>query len=108
MRSADEVARERAELRKRYESAYDQLAALLFEEDPVGINFGDNSDEYEPEVGGILPRLASCRGLDDIESMVHQEFCAWFGDDTAGPRERYARVASRIHAELADLGGWSS
>ena len=106
MRRSDEIAKERAELRKRYKRAYDRLAALLFEEDPIGINFGDNSDEYEPEVGSILPQLASCRGLDDIQTMVHREFCAWFGADTAGPSERYARVASRVHSELSDFGGW--
>lgn len=108
MGRTDEPSRERADLRKRYKGAYSWLAGLLFEEDPIGINFGDNSDEYEPEVGSILPRLASCRGLDDIQRVVHEEFCAWFGADTAGPFERYSRIASRIHAELSELGGWAN
>ncbi len=108
MRRADEIAEERAELRKIYKSAYGTLSALLFEEDPMGINFGDNPDEYEPEVGSILPRLASCRSLGDIQGMVHLEFCAWFGAATAGPLEKYARIASRIRDELSEFGGWSS
>jgi hypothetical protein len=45
------------------------LAARLFGEGPVGFKFGQNSDEYEPEVGSILPRLASCRGLEDIQRI---------------------------------------
>jgi hypothetical protein len=69
MRGSDESARERAELRRRYKSAYDRLAARLFGEDQVGFKFGRNSDEYEPEVGSILPRLASCRGLEDIQRI---------------------------------------
>ena len=69
MRGSDESARERAELRRRYKSAYDRLAARLFGEGPVGFKFGQNSDEYEPEVGSILPRLASCRGLEDIQRI---------------------------------------
>jgi hypothetical protein len=108
MTRADEIASERAELRKRYKSAYARLAALLFEEDPIGINFGDNSDEYEPEVGSILRQLASCRGMEDIQSMVHREFCAWFDAYTAGPRGHYARIAARIQRELSDVGGWPS
>lgn len=75
-------------------------------EDRIGIDLGDNADEYEPEVGSILPKLASCRGLDDIQAVVHCEFCAWFGADIAGPSERYARIASRIHGELSEFGGW--
>jgi len=106
MRRSDEIAKERAELRKRYKHAYDRLAAALYEEDPIGINFGDNSDEYEPEVGSILPHLASCRGLGDIQTMVHREFCAWFGPETAGSAKKYARIASRIYDELSDFGGW--
>jgi hypothetical protein len=107
MRGAEEIPKESADLRARYKDAYSKLAALLFEEDPVGINFGDNADEYEPEVGSILPRLASCRGSDDIQTVVHEEFCAWFGHDTAGARDKYERVASRIMIELSDIGGWS-
>ena len=34
--------------------AFMQLAQILFEEDPIGINFTDNTDEYEPEAGTIL------------------------------------------------------
>jgi hypothetical protein len=108
MRSADDIAQKRAELRTQYRDAYDRLASLLFDEDPIGINFGDNTDEYEPEVGSILPLLASCRGLADIQRVVHSEFCSWFGDDTAGPPEKYAGVASRILRELSDVGGWTS
>jgi hypothetical protein len=108
MRGADEIAEERAELRRRYKTAYERLKVLLFEEDPIGINFGDNSAEYEPEVGSILPLLAACRDLADIQSAVHREFCAWFGADMAGPLEKYARIASRIHGELSELGGWAT
>lgn len=106
MTGRDEIAKERKELRNRFKDAYTKLAALLFEEDPIGINFGDNPDEYESEVGSILPQLASCRNLSDVQTMVHKEFCVWFGHDTAGPRERYATVAARILVELSDLGGW--
>jgi hypothetical protein len=67
----------------------------LFSHDPIGINFGDtdNPDEYEPETGTILPRLAACTSSDEVLQVVHQEFVRWFDLDTAGPPERYAQVA---------------
>lgn len=43
-RTRDEVVRERAALRVRHGAAYDQLLNLLFNEDPEGLNFGDNTE----------------------------------------------------------------
>jgi hypothetical protein len=34
-----------------------RATVLLFEADPMGINFGDNADEYDPETSSILPRI---------------------------------------------------
>lgn len=105
MTEAEEIAVRRAALRQRYGAAYDQLSAILFEEDPVGINFGNNSDEYEPEVDTILPRLRACRTVIDIRDVVHAEFVHWFGLDDIGDAEAYRRVAERIWSELSDVLG---
>ena len=102
-RSKEDIDRERRGLKLRYREAYCRLEALLFEEDPIGISFGDNQDEYDPEVGTILPRLGSCRSLQEIQEIVHSEFCRWFGADTAGPIDRYGRIAQRMLTELPDL-----
>ena len=99
----EDIERERALLRARFGDSYLKLQALLFEDDPIGINFGDNTDEYNPEVRTILPRLASCRTADDVQTVVHAEFCRWFDADIAGPRERYSAIAARIVAELPGL-----
>ncbi len=58
--AAAKIRRERAALRAEYGELYDWLARALYEHDPIGINFGQGADEYEPEVGTILPRLAAC------------------------------------------------
>ena len=94
------IVRTRATLRARFGDAYSKLETLLFEEDPMGINLGDNTDEYDPEVRTILPKLASCRTTDEVQTLVHAEFSAWFAPGSAGPRKRYARIAERIVAEL--------
>jgi hypothetical protein len=102
-RTRDEIVREREALRQRFGTAYDRLLALLFEEDPEGINFGHNSDEYDPEVGTILPRLGDCESTDDVQTVVWEEFRRWFGPAPAERRSAYRRIAKRIVNELPEL-----
>lgn len=95
----DERAVRRAKreaLRREFGELYAAVSAILFEEDPIGINFGSNTDEYEPEVDTILPRLARCVTAADVCAVVHEEFVRWFDSGIAGPPERYARIAERI------------
>jgi hypothetical protein len=90
----------RRAIRREYGALYDRVLRLLFDLDPVGINFGDNADEYEPEVDTILPRLRLCTSAADVQRVVHEEFSRWFDADVAGPSERYARVSEKIWAEV--------
>ncbi len=87
-------------LKRQYGEAYARLSQILFSEDPIGINFEDNTDEYEPEVGTILPRLGSCQSADDIRQVVHEEFEKWFDAGDAGPPERCETIAKRIWDEV--------
>ena len=66
---------EREQLKRKYKTLFDRLSRLLFEADPVGINFEDNTDEYDPEVGTILPRLEGAKSIEDVQTILHQEFC---------------------------------
>ncbi|SDL57024.1 hypothetical protein SAMN05660642_00278 [Geodermatophilus siccatus] len=84
------------ELRASYRGLVAELEALLYRHDPVGIAFGDNPDEYAPEAGTIAVRLQDARTVDDVRAVVHAEFVRWFDEDTAGPVERYHRVAEEI------------
>jgi hypothetical protein len=96
-RTRDEILRERRQLRAQYGILFDSVAALLFRYDPIGIAFdNENTDEYEPEAGTILPRLRSCESPDDALRAIHEEFVRWFDADTAGPVDRYAEIASEI------------
>ncbi|MDX2206488.1 MAG: hypothetical protein SFU57_02485 [Gemmatimonadales bacterium] len=96
----DKIQADREALRREYGALYERLAALLFKDDPVGINFEDNADEYEPEVGSILPRLRTCASAADVQRVVHEEFCRWFDADTAGPFERYQTISNDIWTEI--------
>ena len=72
------------------------VSKLMFEHDPISINFGENTDEYEAEAGSVIPRLKRCASADDVTTIVHEEFQRWFGKDTAGDRSRYASLAKDI------------
>jgi hypothetical protein len=60
-RTRKEILQERRRLRSEYGRLFDSVAVLLFRHDPIGIAFdNENTDEYEPETGTILPRLRGC------------------------------------------------
>jgi hypothetical protein len=75
---------------------FDETSALLFRHDPIGINFEDNTDEYDPEVGTILPRLSRCHSHAAVRKVVFEEFCKWFGPETAGDEMRYDAIAADL------------
>lgn len=74
-----------------------KVAHLIREADPIRlIATGAPQDEYEPEVGTILPRLRKAQSSANVQMIVHEEFVRWFGADIAGPRAQYRRVGSAI------------
>jgi hypothetical protein len=94
-RSREEILESRRRLKTEYGQLFDSVTALLFRHDPVGINFGNNTDEYEPEAETILPRLRTCQSADDVRDIVHEEFVRWFGE-SAGSPSAYTQIAVEI------------
>ena len=92
----ERILEERRRLKAEYRELFEVVSALLFRHDPVDINFESNTDEYEPEVGTILPRLKGCQSPEDVRRVVHEEFVRWFDAPIAGAQERYASIASEI------------
>jgi len=90
------VEPDRGAIKQEFGALYTDVLALLFKDDPIEINIKDNTDEYEPEVDTILPRLSSCANAADVQKVVHEEFVRWFDRETAGPPERYRVVARQI------------
>jgi len=96
-KTREEILSERRQLKTQYTGLFDSVAALLFRHDPIGISFEDNTDEYEAEVGTILPRLQTCHSVEDVLRVVHEEFVRWFDDDiTDGSKESYKEIAAEI------------
>ena len=80
---------ERERIEREYGDLYQAVCEVLYEEDPIGIGFGDNADEYDPEAFTILPRLADCRSAEELRTVIHEEFVRWFetliGPDPQAP-----------------------
>lgn len=96
MDRAEEIRLQYKRLRSEYGELYDEVLQTLFRNDPIGINFEINTDEYEPEVSTILPRLMEARSVEDLQKIIHQEFVRWFGADIAGSGAKYARIAREV------------
>ncbi len=94
-RTPEQIIEERRQIRARYGELFDSVVALLFRHDPVGINFEHNTDEYESEAGTILPRLHTCKSVDDVRRVVYEEFVRWFAL-SSGPEDQYGPIASDI------------
>src|SRR5258708_5072212 len=69
----------RKRLKDEYAALFEDLSALLYQVDPMGLNFGVTPDEYEPEVGTILPRIFDAQEPDVIAAVIREEFDVWFG-----------------------------
>lgn len=81
-------------LKSRYKTLFASISEILFKADPVCIGFVP--DEYDLEVGTLLPRLPTATSVDDVQTILHEEFCNWFGPDIAGSRDVYAAPALEI------------
>jgi hypothetical protein len=90
-----EIIEERRRLKAEYHELYDEIAALLFRHDPMGITCETTTDEYEPEVGTIPPRLRNCGTVEDVRRVVHEEFNHWFGLKSASGAD-YTAIAAEI------------
>jgi hypothetical protein len=87
---------ERKRLTGAYKALFEEASAILFRHDPIGLDFETNLDEYDPEVSTVLPRLVTCTSVEDVQRVLHEEFCRWFAPDLAGPPDQYGAPAREL------------
>jgi hypothetical protein len=92
----EQIDNEKKKLKEKYGKLFDSTAQILFKHDPIEINFNHNTDEYEPEARTILPKLKDCHSSEDVLNIVYEEFCHWFGSETAGVKQNYEKIADEV------------
>ena len=68
----------------------------MFEKDPISISTKGNPDEYDAEAKSILEKIHGGLTVDEIQTIIFQEFINWFGEDTAGNFDKYKSIAQEI------------
>lgn len=88
----------------RYQTLVAAVERAINDADPIGLlEGGAPADEYSPEIGTIVPRVVKAQSVDQITTVLHEEFLRWFGDDTAGPRESYEAPARQIWGAVLEF-----
>ncbi len=87
---------ERENPKVRFGRLFDEVSAALFAADPIGVNVGRNTHEYDPEAGTILPRLQDAHSADDVQVIVYEEFCRRLDRAKVGEIGRYEEVSEII------------
>ena len=67
-----------ASLKREYGSLFTSISEALFQADPAHLNYEVNTDEYDPEVATIIPRLSSAGSVEDAETILKEELLRWF------------------------------
>ena len=80
------MSNERELLRQQYGQVYDDISSILFRHDVAEINFEFNTDEYEPEVDVILPRINDSLSKEDLVNIIYEEFVNFFREDIIKPK----------------------
>jgi hypothetical protein len=96
-RRAEQIRSERQRTKDRFRDVYNDARKIINRHDPVGlIRIGAPDDEYEAEVGTILPRLQGARSSQDVQQIVHEEFRRWFGSSARWSTVDYEVMAREI------------
>jgi hypothetical protein len=91
-------------VRQQYPKLYNEVSAVMFKIDPIGINYQTNTDEYDFEAGAVIARLKDCATADDVATVLQEVFTESFDAQMAGDRSRYAGMAREIWALWAKEG----
>lgn len=65
------------------------VSAILYHHDPIVINSGNNTDEYEMESEIIVSRLNHAKSEADVYRLINETFIRCFEHLTPGSKERH-------------------
>ena len=75
-----------------------EISSILFKFDPIGLNFGENTDEYDPEAEAILLRITKETSKKELLDIIFEEFVHFFDINLAGNKnsELYSNITEKI------------
>lgn len=83
--------------RQRYQALLLAVGRAIDDADPLGLlKGGAPADEYGPEIGTIVPRVAKAQSVQEVAAILHDEFIRWFGGDIGDPGHAYDTPAATI------------
>lgn len=85
------------------------VAALLFEFDPMGVNFEETTDEYDRQARTIVLRASTAfspLSIEELTDLVYDVFINWLGLDVAGSRDSYVELAADLHGTLGSASSY--
>lgn len=88
----------RRELKARNPAYFEAMSAILFEHDPVGINYVTNCDEYDSETATIIPRLPECKSESDVRTLLQDVLLSWFTEQLVPDDDVVYAIARDIWA----------
>lgn len=95
---ARELERRQRERKRRDRSRYELLEELFFRHDPIRI--AAVRDEYDPEVGLLLPKLDRVRSERELTDEIFVIFQRMFSPEIAGARKSYEPIARDIWQQI--------
>lgn len=75
---------------------FNDISEILFKHDPIGLDFGNNIDEYDHEAGLILEQLQSQDSVDQLTETIYLIFVKCFDEKIAKGKEIYKPIAEEI------------
>jgi hypothetical protein len=78
-----------------YGVLFSEISRILFKYDPIDINFGDNTDEYDPEAHDIIGMLQNNGGM-TTPAICKKVFSKWFSPSLARGFSDYSNMGKEI------------
>ena len=88
---------EKKALRQKFDELRSIVDLAVRREDPMGL-LATNAplNEYDPEVGTILPKLKTALSEEHLAEIIGREFSKWFGEDFSRKDSSIKNMAHEI------------
>jgi hypothetical protein len=87
--------------REEYGELFDKVSVILFEQDPAGLDYETNIDEYETEARMIIPLIKQANDVNHLATLLRNVFVQQF-EGTDVDWNVYLQIAAKVW-ELRDV-----